>query len=73
MLLIRMCSQSYNHLPAGLRVELAPPLLLENGSQIRISLSLTISIAKPCTRSMTKLLQFIRSGKVQFEETYVPV
>jgi hypothetical protein len=26
------------------------------------SLSLTISIAKPCTRSMTKLLQFIRSG-----------
>ena len=55
MLLIRICSQSY---------------ILENGSQIRISLSLTISIAKPCTRSMTKLLQFIRSGKVQFEETY---
>ena len=58
MLLIRMYSQSY---------------ILENGSQIRISLSLTISIAKACTRSMTKLLRFMRSGKFQFEETYVPV
>ena len=58
MLLIRMYSQSY---------------ILENGLQIRISLSLTISIAKSCTRSMTKLLRFIRSGKVQFEETYATV